>query len=204
MYEFESELWNSGYSSVAGIDEAGRGSLAGPVVAAAVVLEPGCAIEGINDSKKLTPKTRDRLFDDINANARAVGIGIVNQKIIDSINILQATYNAMREAVFNLTGAPDYLLIDGNRAPEFDLPYKVIVKGDSRSVSIAAASIIAKVTRDRIMGSLDQNYPDYCFKSNKGYGTSDHINAIREYGLTREHRRTFCRKFETPQISMFE
>jgi len=204
MYEFESELWDKGYGVIAGIDEAGRGSLAGPVVAAAVVFDPGCSIEGINDSKKLTPKIRESLFDDIYREARAVGVGIVDQQVIDSINILQATFQAMQKAVARLSERPDYLLIDGNRAPDFELPYKVIVKGDARCFSIAAASIVAKVTRDRIMTELDESYPKYCFKSNKGYATSEHISAIKEYGLTSEHRYTFCGKFNTPQLTMFE
>ncbi len=203
MREFESDLWNTGFRTIAGIDEAGRGSLAGPVVAAAVIFEPGCDIEGINDSKKLTPKIRESLYDDIVRYARAVGVGIIDQKTIDSINILQATFLAMQKAVSNLPERPDYLLIDGNQAPVFNMPFKVIVKGDSRSFSIAAASIIAKVTRDRIMIELDRDYPEYRFCTNKGYATSDHIDAIKENGLTKEHRYTFCRKFNTPQISIF-
>jgi len=204
MLEFESRLRAQGYTAIAGIDEAGRGSLAGPVVAAAVVFNSGCGIEGIDDSKKLAPSIREALYTEICRYARGVGVGIVAQQEIDRINILQATFAAMKVAVDNLPVSPDYLLIDGSSAPDFNLPYTAIVKGDSRSYSIAAASIIAKVTRDRIMVDLDTRYPVYRFKANKGYATAEHIGAIKKRGLTEEHRVTFCRKFVHPQLSIFE
>lgn len=204
MNKFEQSLWADGFRAVAGIDEAGRGPLAGPVVAAAVVFDPwGEVPAGIDDSKKLSPKTREVLYDKIYACARSVGIGIVYQQEIDAINILQATFKAMKSAVSQLSVSPDHLLIDGNMAPDFDQPYTTIVKGDSQSFSIAAASIIAKVTRDRIMVELDAEYPQYGFKSNKGYATQKHINAIKMHGLTCHHRVKFCRRIVAPQMRMF-
>ncbi|MFC1563305.1 ribonuclease HII [candidate division KSB1 bacterium] len=204
MDTFEIETWSQGFKAVAGIDEAGRGSLAGPVIAAAVVFDPWTEpIPGVDDSKKLSPKTREFLHGEIFKKAAAVGVGCVYQQEIDRINILQATLKAMKEAVDDLGLIPDFLLIDGNKAPKINYPLRTITKGDSRSFSIAAASIIAKVTRDRIMEKLDPRYPEYCFKSNKGYASSIHINAIRENGLTREHRKTFCQKIMAEQLRIF-
>ena len=204
MNTFEQALWAKDFQAVAGIDEAGRGPLAGPVVAAAVVFDPWCeAPAGINDSKRLSPKIREVLYDTIHTCARAVGTGIVYQQEIDRINILQATFKAMKSAVLQLPVEPDHLLIDGNRAPGFGQPCTTIVKGDSQSFSIAAASIIAKVARDRMMAELDAEYPQYGFKSNKGYATQEHINAIKMHGLTPHHRVTFCRRIVSPQMRMF-
>ncbi|MCP4724728.1 MAG: ribonuclease HII [bacterium] len=204
MDKFEIEVWSQDFKTVAGIDEVGRGSLAGPVVAAAVVFEPWCKpIQGVDDSKKLSPKTREILFGEIYKHARAVGIGWVYQKEIDRINILQATFKAMNNAVKDLGIEPDFLLVDGNKAPVSKYQAKTITKGDSKSFSIAAASIIAKVSRDRMMEDLDPSYPEYCFKSNKGYASQAHINAIKENGLTEEHRKTFCHKIMEPQLRIF-
>ena len=203
MNKFEQALWADGFRAVAGIDEAGRGPLAGPVVAAAVVFDPWYEPPaGIDDSKRLSPETRDVLYDKIYACARSVGLGVVYQREIDAINILQATFKAMKSAVSQLAAAPDHLLIDGNRAPDFDQPCTTIIKGDSQSFSIAAASIIAKVTRDRMMVELDAEYPQYGFKRNKGYATQAHINAIKMHGLTSHHRVTFCRRIVAPQMTM--
>ena len=203
MDEFERELWGNGCQAVAGIDEAGRGPLAGPVVAAAVVFDPERKVHpGINDSKKLSPETREFLFDRIYADARAVGLGIVYQDEIDSINILQATLKAMKSAAGQLAVTPSHLLVDGITAPDTGRPCTTIIKGDSLSVSIAAASIIAKVTRDRIMTMLDPEYPHYGFKRNKGYATAYHINAIRERGISQQHRVTFCRKILDHQMAV--
>lgn len=178
--------------TIAGVDEAGRGPLAGPVVAAAVVLNPGHLPAGINDSKKLTEARREALYDEILARAKvSVGIGNVNR--IERMNILQATFWAMREALRGLPGQLDFALIDGNQLPR-DLPCKAqaVVKGDARSLSIAAASIIAKVTRDRLMRDLAKVYPHYGWERNKGYGTAEHMAAIKRFGPCPEHRRTFA------------
>jgi len=192
LLHYESELWRNGCLRIAGIDEAGRGPLAGPVVAAAVIFPANHAfIPGINDSKKLTPAAREQMIRVIQEKAAAIGIGIVPHEEIDKINILQATFKAMREAVTALSLVPDYLLIDGNKKPGIDLPQRCIVKGDSLSMSIAAASIVAKVTRDRIMVEYDRQYPHYGFARHKGYGTARHIAAIREFGLCPIHRRSF-------------
>ncbi len=204
MDKFEIEAWSQDNKAVAGIDEAGRGSLAGPVVAAAVIFEPWSRpIHGVDDSKKLSPKTREFLYGEIYKTAVAVGVGCVFQKEIDRINILQATFKAMNKAVNDLGIKPDLLLIDGNKAPVSKYQAKTITKGDSRSFSIAAASIIAKVTRDRMMEELDPMYPAYCFKSNKGYASQAHIDAIKVNGLTEEHRKTFCHKILEPQLRIF-
>ncbi len=179
---------------ICGIDEAGRGPLAGPVVAAAVILPPGCIIEYINDSKKLTPKKRDELFDVIMQEAEAVGVGVVDHREIDRINILQATYVAMREAVSKLSITPDILLNDAVEIPGVDIPQVPIIKGDAKSVTIAAASIIAKVTRDRMIVEADQKYPGYGFAQHKGYGTKAHYEALAKLGISPIHRYTFLQK----------
>lgn len=183
------------YGRLCGIDEAGRGPLAGPVVAGAVILSENCEILGINDSKKLTAKKREVLYDEIMEKAVAVSTGIVSPQRIDEINILQATYEAMREAVAGLGTEPDLLLNDAVTIPEVIIPQVPIVKGDAKSVSIAAASIIAKVTRDRIMLKYENRFPGYGFASNKGYGSAEHIEALRRLGPTPIHRNSFIGNF---------
>lgn len=191
MKEFETELYNKGMNFIAGIDEVGRGPLVGPVVTAAVILPKDFYDERINDSKKLTEKKRELLYDVIMENAISVGIGISSEDVIDEINILNATKRAMLEAVNNLSVKPEHLLIDAVKL-NTDIPQTSIIKGDAKSESIAAASIIAKVTRDRMMVELDKIHPEYDFKHNKGYGTKKHIEAIRKYGIIKEHRKTFA------------
>ena len=191
MKEFETELYNKGINFIAGIDEVGRGPLVGPVVTAAVILPKDFYDERINDSKKLTEKKRELLYDVIMENAISVGIGISSEDVIDEINILNATKRAMLEAVNNLSVKPEHLLIDAVKL-NTDIPQTSIIKGDAKSESIAAASIIAKVTRDRMMIELDKMHPEYDFKHNKGYGTKKHIEAIRKYGIIKEHRKTFA------------
>jgi len=188
---FEQRARSRGYRLIAGIDEAGRGALAGPVVAAAVILPAGMRIEGVDDSKRLSPEKRERLFEVIMAQALRVGVGMAGHKEIDRVNILQATRLAMQEAVGKLSPPPDYLLIDGITTIASPLPQKTIVKGDVLSLSIAAASIVAKVSRDRLMRELDQKYPGYGFAGHKGYGSADHLEAIRRLGPSPVHRLTF-------------
>ncbi len=190
-YEYQYEP----YGYVCGIDEVGRGPLAGPVVAAAVILPKNCQILYLNDSKKLTEKKRDELYDIIMKEAVSVGIGMVSPARIDEINILQATYEAMRAAISKLTVTPSVLLNDAVTIPEVTIPQVPIIKGDAKSVSIAAASIIAKVTRDRLMVEYDNMLPEYGFARNKGYGTAEHIAALKENGATLIHRKTFITKF---------
>lgn len=190
---FENEGYEKGFTYIGGIDEAGRGPLAGPVVAAVVVFKPGTKIEGINDSKKLSEAKRDELFEIIKEEALDYGIGIVQKDEIDEYNILNATYMAMKKAVNCLKQKPDYLLVDAAHIPDVDIEQKSIIKGDSKSISIAAASIIAKVTRDSIMYEYDKMYPEYGFASHKGYGTDQHYKAIREHGITSIHRRSFLK-----------
>lgn len=180
---------------VCGIDEAGRGPLAGPVVAGAVILPKDCGILYINDSKKLSEKKREELYEVIMEQALATGIGMVSPARIDEINILQATYEAMRQAIQNLTLTPDILLNDAVTIPQVDIPQVPIIKGDAKSISIGAASIIAKVTRDRIMEQYHKEMPEYGFASNKGYGTKDHIQALKTYGACPIHRASFIQKF---------
>ena len=192
LYHFERQAHTTGYLCIAGIDEAGRGPLAGPVVAAAVILDPAQPVAGVNDSKKLSEAKRERLYDQIMLKARAVGIGQVNAEVIDQINILQATRQAMLHAVQNLAISPDYLLIDGITTIATTIPQQTIKQGDSRSASIAAASIIAKVTRDRLMLQYDTLYPVYQFARNKGYGSAVHLTAIRQHGPSALHRMTFA------------
>ena len=190
---YEKQYAAFGY--VCGIDEVGRGPLAGPVVAGAVILPPDCQILYINDSKKLSEKKREELYPIIMEQALAVGIGMVSPQRIDEINILQATYEAMREAIHNLSIKPDILLNDAVTIPEVDIRQVPIVKGDAKSISIGAASIIAKVTRDRLMVEYDALMPEYGFASHKGYGTAAHIAALKTYGATPIHRKTFIQKF---------
>ena len=185
----------SGYERICGIDEAGRGPLAGPVVAGAVILPKDCEILGVDDSKKLSAKKRELLYDEIMEKAVAVSVGIVSPERIDEINILQATYEAMREAAAGLGTEPDILLNDAVTIPEVVIPQVPIVKGDAKSVSIAAASIIAKVTRDRIMVEYESRFPGYGFASNKGYGSAEHIEALRRLGPTPIHRNSFISNF---------
>lgn len=180
---------------ICGIDEVGRGPFAGPVVAGAVILPPGCRILYINDSKKLSEKMREELYPVILEQALAVGIGMASPQRIDEINILQATYEAMRLAIKNLSVTPDILLNDAVTIPGVTVRQVPIVKGDEKSLSIAAASIVAKVTRDRMMAEYDKEFPGYAFASNKGYGTAGHIAALKAYGPTPIHRRSFIRKY---------
>ncbi|UCH24243.1 MAG: ribonuclease HII [Deltaproteobacteria bacterium] len=191
LWAFETRVFESGISAVAGVDEAGRGPLAGPVVSAAVMLIPSFAVAGINDSKKLTPKNRSRLYDKIYQQAVSIGIGIVDALEIDRINILQASLLSMAIAVENLHPQPGFLLIDGSFTIASNLPQQPIPKGDSLSVSIAAASIVAKVTRDRLMEQYDQDYPQFGFSRHKGYPTRAHKEAIIKFGYCPIHRRSF-------------
>ena len=189
MHQFENQY--SDYRLICGIDEAGRGPLAGPVVAGACILPMDAEILYLNDSKKLSEKRREELFAEIKEKAVAWAVGIIDNQVIDDINILQATYRAMRSAVSQLNQEPDLLLVDAVTIPETNIRQVGIVKGDAKSVSIAAASILAKVTRDHLMLEYDTVYPEYGFAKHKGYGTAQHIAAIREYGLTPIHRRSF-------------
>jgi ribonuclease HII len=195
MTRYEMEAVSQGYCNVAGIDEAGRGPLAGPVVAACVMLPEYCIIEGVNDSKKLSPAKREKLYDIILDRAVSYDIGIVDEKRIDEINILNATKLAMKMAVEQMDIKPDMLLIDAVRLDDLDIPQNSIVKGDELSISIAAASIIAKVSRDRMISEADSQYPEYGFNRHKGYGTAEHINAIKKYGICPIHRISFTKNF---------
>ena len=195
MWEIERGCFGAGYQLVCGVDEAGRGPLAGPVCAAAVILPPGLEIPGLNDSKKLTEKKRCELFDVITSEAVSYGIALVSEKEIDEINILQATFRAMEQAVSRMDVSPDLVLVDGNREPHMPYPVKTVIKGDSLSASIAAASILAKVTRDRLMEQLDETYPQYGFAVHKGYGTKRHYAALTEHGPCPIHRMSFLKKF---------
>ncbi len=192
-YEFEHKAYDSGFKCVCGIDEAGRGPLAGPVFAAAVVLPVDCEIPGLNDSKKLTEKKREALFEVIIEKAIAYSVASASEKEIDEINILNATYLAMNRAFDGLSVKPDMALIDGNREPGVDAMQKTVVKGDSKSMSIAAASILAKVSRDRYMLEIAKLYPQYEFQKHKGYGTKLHYERIRENGISDVHRKTFLK-----------
>lgn len=194
MHLIEDEKINDGFTYIAGVDEAGRGPLAGPVYAAAVILGEDFFIEGLNDSKKLSEKKREELFDIICEKAVAYNIYSVDEKRIDEINILNATHEAMNGAVDGLSVSPDYVLIDGNSIKGMDIPYETVVKGDAKSVSIAAASILAKVSRDRFICEMAEKYPEYGFEKHKGYGTAAHNEAILKYGPCSIHRRTFLKK----------
>lgn len=195
MWEIEDELYGKGYSVICGVDEAGRGPLAGPVCAAAVILPEHARLPGLNDSKKLTDKKRRELFPLIKEQAVAYGIGFASHEEIDEINILQATYLAMERALEQLKVRPDIALIDGNRAKDFGLPVQTVVKGDSLSANIAAASVLAKVTRDDLMLEMAKEYPGYGFEVHKGYGTKAHYEALRMLGPCAIHRMTFLKKF---------
>lgn len=196
MKNFDNAFLTDNIGLIAGIDEAGRGPLAGPVVAAAAVFSPGIYIEKVDDSKKLSAALREELYDIIIRKAVSWQIAVISHEEIDRINILQATLKAMKNALENLTVKPDLALIDGNQKFITDIPAKTIVKGDSRSFAIAAASILAKVTRDRLMLKLADEFPAYCWHKNKGYGTKEHIAAILREGPSPYHRRTFLRKIQ--------
>ena len=195
---FERDARNEGYGHIAGIDEAGRGPLAGPVVAAAVILPADYDHPLINDSKKLTPRQREKLYEVIQGDAVAVGIGVSDAALIDQTNILQATLRAMREAVLSLTPLPDFLLVDGLNKVPLSMAQRTIVRGDQRSISVAAASIVAKVSRDRIMEIYHRQFPQYHFLQNKGYGTREHRDAIAHHGWCKIHRRSFRFTAEPP------
>ena len=195
MWEIENSLYSEDIRVICGVDEAGRGPLAGPVCAAAVILPKGLEIPGLTDSKKLTDKKRRELFPVIQEQAIAWGIGFATEQEIDEINILQATFLAMQRALDQLTVKPDLALIDGNREKDFGIPVKTVVKGDSLSANIAAASVLAKVTRDDLMVEMAETYPGYGFEIHKGYGTKAHYAALREHGASPIHRMTFLKKF---------
>jgi ribonuclease HII len=191
MNSFEGKARGCGYRMIAGIDEAGRGPLAGPVIAAAVILPPGYEHPEITDSKKLSSRQRERLYGVIERDAISIGIGITEAPVIDAINILQATLTAMKEAVLELSPSPDYLLIDGVNRIDLGIPQETIIRGDSRSISVASASIMAKVSRDRLMEMYHRQFPQYNFLHNKGYGTREHREAILKFGRCKIHRRSF-------------
>jgi ribonuclease HII len=192
---YESKYYNSGIKNICGIDEAGRGPLAGPVYAAAVILHKNQMIEGVNDSKKLSPEKREILYDIIIKDCLDYGIAFAKEEEIDEINIHKASCLAMVRAVCNLKIAPEFILVDGNFVPEFGIPAVSIIKGDNLSASIAAASILAKVSRDRFMISMSKKYPEYNFERHKGYGTKMHFNAIEKHGICEIHRKSFLKKY---------
>ena len=193
MWEIEHSLFDNGYNMIAGVDEAGRGPLAGDVYAAAVILPPDICIEGLNDSKKLSEKKRDALFDVIKEKAIAWSVASASEQEIDEINILNATFLAMKRAVEGLSVKPDIALVDGNRKPNTGIEEITLVKGDAKSISIAAASILAKVSRDRYLLELDEKYPEYQFKKHKGYPTALHYEMIKEHGISPVHRLSFLK-----------
>ena len=195
MWEIEHSLFAKGYHLICGVDEAGRGPLAGPVCAAAVILPPDADIPGLNDSKKLSDKRRRELYPIIKEQAVAYGIAFADHQEIDEINILQATFLAMQRAIDQLQVRPQLALIDGNRERDFGLPVQTVVHGDSLSASIAAASVLAKVTRDDYMLQMAEQYPEYCFEIHKGYGTKAHYQALTEHGPSPIHRMSFLKKF---------
>lgn len=195
LWEIEDGLKQQNVGVICGVDEAGRGPLAGPVCAAAVILPEHLEIPGLNDSKKLSDKKRRELFPIIEEQAIAYGIAFASEQEIDEMNILQATFLAMKRALAQLEGKADFALIDGNRETDFGLPVMTVVKGDSRSANIAAASVLAKVTRDRYMEQLAEKYPQYGFEVHKGYGTKAHYAALTEHGMCDAHRRSFLKKF---------
>ena len=190
LYQYERELIKNGINLIAGVDEVGRGPLVGPVVTAAVILPKNYQLEGLNDSKKLSEKKRDKFYDIIMRDALAVGIGIKDNKVIDDVNIYEATKLAMIEAINKLSIKPEHVLIDAMPL-DILIPHTSIIKGDAKSLTIAAASVIAKVTRDRMMYELDKKYPMYNYKKNKGYPTREHIEAINKYGIIEEYRKTY-------------
>lgn len=191
---YEEEAMKKGFLQICGVDEAGRGPLAGPVCAAAVILPPGKLIEGVNDSKKLTEKKREALFEVIKQEATSYSIAFASVEEIEEINILNATMLAMKRAVEGLSVPADYAMIDGNRTPDLSVPCEAIVKGDAKSLSIACASVLAKVSRDRLLYEYAKEYPQYHFDKHKGYGTKAHVEALREYGPCPYHRRSFLKK----------
>ena len=195
-FEYESLCKQKGYKFVCGVDEAGRGPLAGPVCAAAVILPDGVEIDGLNDSKKLTEKKREKLYDVIIEKALAYSVAFASVEEIEEVNILNATYLAMNRAIEGLLQRPDFALIDGNRVPKgITVPCETVVKGDAKSCSIAAASVLAKVTRDRLLLEYAEKYPEYGFEAHKGYGTAAHYEAIRKYGVLPIHRMSFLKSF---------
>ena len=189
--KYEKELYKKGITLIAGVDEVGRGPLVGPVVSACVVLPKDFKLDGLTDSKQLTPKKRDKFYDIIMANALGVGIGIKSEKVIDEVNIYEATKLSMYEAINNCNCQIEHVLIDAMKLEDLTIPSTSIIKGDLLSISIASASVIAKVTRDRLLDKLDEKYPMYDFKHNKGYPTKKHVEAIEKYGIIEEHRKTF-------------
>lgn len=193
-FAYETAAQQNGYAVICGIDEAGRGPLAGPVFAAAVILPDHHGIEGLNDSKKLSEKKRELLFDEIIKTAVSYSIAFATEQEIDEINILQATFLAMKRACDGLAVRPEFALVDGNRMPPLDVPAQTVIKGDALSASIAAASILAKVSRDRLLYELDKLYPQYQFAKHKGYGTKLHVELLKQYGPCPIHRRTFLKK----------
>ena len=195
LLEFDRVYRNKGVGLLCGVDEAGRGPLAGPVCAAAVILPENAELPGLNDSKKITDKKRRELYDIITAQALSWSVALVDERTIDEINILQATFQAMEQAVAGLAMEPDLVLVDGNREPPLSMQTECIVGGDGKSACIAAASILAKVTRDRLMEQLDAEYPQYGFAVHKGYGTKRHYEALRTYGPCPIHRQSFLKKF---------
>lgn len=196
LKEIENSVYNEGYKLICGIDEAGRGPLAGPVVVASVIMSEDSMIEGVNDSKKISEKKREKLYDIITTEAISYGVGIIQQDEIDEINILNATKKGLTESLKQLRTKPDIILVDALRdINTLNIPYRSVIKGDAKIYSIACASIIAKVTRDRIMREWDKVYPQYGFISHKGYGTAKHIAAIKEYGLCPLHRKSFTKNF---------
>lgn len=196
LKEIEKSFYDNGAEYICGIDEAGRGPLAGPVVVASVILPKDSMIEGVNDSKKISEKKREKIYEEIINNAVSYGVGIINQDEIDEINILNATKKGLTESIKALSKKPDVILVDAlERIDTLGIPYKSIIKGDAKSYSIAAASIIAKVTRDRIMRQWDEIYPEYGFAGHKGYGTAKHIATIKELGICPLHRKSFVKNF---------
>lgn len=195
LWEIEDSLYDRGFQTLCGIDEAGRGPLAGPVCAAACILPRDLEIPGLNDSKQLSAKKREALYAEITERALAWAVCMVDEKRIDEINILQATFEAMRGALGGLSVRPDFCLVDGNRDPKLGIPTQTVVKGDARCATVAAASILAKVSRDRLMTELDAVYPEYGFAIHKGYGTKAHYAALDRYGLCPIHRRSFLKRY---------
>ncbi len=190
LYEYENNLINEGVKLIGGIDEVGRGPLVGPVVAACVILPLNYQLEGLTDSKKLTPKKREKFYEIIKKDAISIGVGIISEKVIDEVNIYEATKLAMIDAIKNCDIKPEHVLIDAMKL-DIDIPSTSIIKGDAKSLSIAAASVVAKVIRDHMLDELDEKYPMYDFKNNKGYPTKKHVKAIYQYGIIDEHRKTF-------------
>lgn len=195
-YSYENKAHESGFSVVCGVDEAGRGPLAGPVFAAAVILPENYWHPVLNDSKKLTEKKRDEVYEDIMRDAVAVGVGSATEKEIDEINILNATFLAMRRAVESLSLTPELAIIDGNRCPGTGVKEIALIKGDAKCMSVAAASVIAKVSRDRLMYELDERYPEYEFKKHKGYGTKLHYEKLKQFGISEVHRKSFLKNLD--------